>query len=593
MCTTSITNDLKPDCNFPLISGVKERIIIISKENVLSITTDVVNDLLVTDITMKPGKKANYILGIRNSNTSDTQMTEGEYQNSFIHNVSCLVFETDFETDKQIQNLSNTNHSYYLIVEKRDEQKNGVRQFKMYGYPVGMICNSIQQTVNDTTNLGAWFLTFTNDTVANIPNVPVSIYAGTQPDTINLINDLLNSAPIPDTTYDLENSSSNIIGNGLITEYVNNVIPVIDTVIKTVDTDSGDVIDVYSAPSGEEYSVPVSSGWVRPFDWPSVPDPLLPNSLYYLIEHIPGTSQWIDINISRYTGANADYKMYIDEIFYQNIPNATNLYIEIAADIHGFLYKGRKWSWVRFEVNNIASISMYLNVSSSNPNRNKVCNVVEVINNIDGIYTLNYDDVGALYRVLKFGLLHFDCRGKLLSQGSNTFRSNMLQKISNMFKPYTSLAGTTLAPTFYSSLSYVPAEFDFSGWTNVSGFIYNSNPAKTFYGYNMSSVTNVNNAFYQCLNLLTLELDDLSAVINTLNSFSNLYACQRMILNGLRVSFSIQNAYALSKQAILELIASIADLSGSTSRSIKMTNVPNVDSDVIAAANNKNWNIVI
>lgn len=175
MSCAALSKDLTADCNNPLTAGTHEEMLLINPADIASIVFDTTNNLLVTDLTLKTGARAYAWVGIKNSNAPSVSMTEGEYQNNFVHQIDGLIFETDFETDKVLNDLAIGNAPLIALIHKRDHAKSGKRAFRIFGYGSNLYLRALTQTVNDTTNLGAWVFTLQTLDTGN-GSVPLAFY---------------------------------------------------------------------------------------------------------------------------------------------------------------------------------------------------------------------------------------------------------------------------------------------------------------------------------------------------------------------------------------------------------------------------------
>lgn len=168
VCDTISANIAKGCDNIP-VAGVKSTMRLINIDDILSVTRDVVNPLIVTGITLKTGKKAfSYTVYKRGHKPRFTRV-DNDFGYSWNHEVPTSIQIWDNVTKAQVKALNGA--SVVAILENL--QTTGDARVEIYGLEAGL--GVADGAVRDlAANGGIFTYTLTSDPESLEPNMPAS-----------------------------------------------------------------------------------------------------------------------------------------------------------------------------------------------------------------------------------------------------------------------------------------------------------------------------------------------------------------------------------------------------------------------------------
>lgn len=157
------------NCNSKPIGGVRARVWALNQDDILSITFDSTNPLIVSAITMLTGKRAwTWDVFKRNHKPKATQK-DTTYSVNYQHELVTYIPEWDSVTKYAVEQLAN---GYYVIIVQ-NLQVGTDTQFEVYGIKAGM--RSQDGAVRDLgANEGVMTLTLANDADMFEDHLPAS-----------------------------------------------------------------------------------------------------------------------------------------------------------------------------------------------------------------------------------------------------------------------------------------------------------------------------------------------------------------------------------------------------------------------------------
>lgn len=185
----AITSGVTLNCQDPLSAGVVATFYIANKDDIASITYDVGNPMLATDITMKANKTFFQFDGQLQSTEPKFAMIKGKYVNQFEHSVSALIFKVDPTTKEEILNMKDGN--FVCIIENNYTGSTGNCKYELYGAGSGLKAEVLERNPNDTENLGAFKIELKTQEYAREAKPPVTLFDGTLAATDTLVQGLL------------------------------------------------------------------------------------------------------------------------------------------------------------------------------------------------------------------------------------------------------------------------------------------------------------------------------------------------------------------------------------------------------------------
>lgn len=171
-----LTDDLLNNCDYPLVGGVKDRLILINQDDVDSYTENVSNPQIITDITLNasPAVRAYEIEGINSSNDKLVALVKGAYSTTWNHQITVRIFSTGADVKKQIENM--TKGKLIALVEHNYRGENGDAAFEILGRVQGLEVLECTQDMSDTETQGAWVLRLSSPEKFKEPNTPATFF---------------------------------------------------------------------------------------------------------------------------------------------------------------------------------------------------------------------------------------------------------------------------------------------------------------------------------------------------------------------------------------------------------------------------------
>lgn len=157
------------DCNSKPIGGVKSQIWIINQIDILSVTYDTTNPLIVTAMALKTGMQAwTWTVFKRNHKPKATQK-DTTYSTNYQHELVTYLPDWDSIIKYQAEQLAN---GYYVVIVQ-NLQAGTDAQFEIYGLKAGI--RSQDGAVRDLgANEGVMTLTLANDADMFEDHLPAS-----------------------------------------------------------------------------------------------------------------------------------------------------------------------------------------------------------------------------------------------------------------------------------------------------------------------------------------------------------------------------------------------------------------------------------
>lgn len=169
-----LTANIAPDCNYPIISGVNDRLWIINKDDISSFTYNGSNNEIVEGITLLSGKSAWTIEGQNFSNEPDYAFTINGFSVGYNHSVRVKIFEDTPDVKQQLNLLARG--KYIIIVENNYVNGTGNTAFTMYGHDSGLRQTEGTQPKNSAETGGAHDILLASNEQALESKVPRTVF---------------------------------------------------------------------------------------------------------------------------------------------------------------------------------------------------------------------------------------------------------------------------------------------------------------------------------------------------------------------------------------------------------------------------------
>ena len=177
------------DCLNPLRSGVRERIIIGNLKDVESVTYDLVDTSIITDITMKVGTAAYAFEGTRSSVNAQYDFVAQELTVGFTHQATFAIFEVDAASKNNIQAMAAV--KTFAIIENPSDSSLGDAVFEVLGINAGLEVTVATRIAGDQATGGAYSMTLQTPTTSNETGLPNSWFDTDIPTTAALVEAIL------------------------------------------------------------------------------------------------------------------------------------------------------------------------------------------------------------------------------------------------------------------------------------------------------------------------------------------------------------------------------------------------------------------
>lgn len=183
-----ISANISKSCTVPLQAGTKERLVLINKDDIASISYNNTNADIVEDIVMVTGAVAWSIAGKNNSIEPNAKMIDGAYDRMFDHTVKVKGF--DISPDIKSQLNAGKDGKYVLIVENYFTGTAGNSAFEVYGLTTGLEITILERDPNSQDTQGAFDITFMTKTNKE-PKLPNTFYVTSYSATKTIVDALL------------------------------------------------------------------------------------------------------------------------------------------------------------------------------------------------------------------------------------------------------------------------------------------------------------------------------------------------------------------------------------------------------------------
>ncbi|MFV2016890.1 MAG: hypothetical protein ACC656_15775, partial [Candidatus Heimdallarchaeota archaeon] len=188
-----ITAGFTPNCDFPLLPGVSDRLILMNKHDIDVITYDTINTQIIKNITLLSGKSAYVFQGQNRSNEPASRLVKGRYSNTFDHEVIFKVFGDGPSIKTQLNKFPNAN--LVAVIENNYRGSAGEAAFSVYGISGGLETQELENIKSDSDNDGSYHLLIRSSEFGREPLLPNSLF-DTDYATTKAVVETLITAPI-------------------------------------------------------------------------------------------------------------------------------------------------------------------------------------------------------------------------------------------------------------------------------------------------------------------------------------------------------------------------------------------------------------
>jgi hypothetical protein len=185
----AISANMLIDCANPIIGGVKDRLILINRADVASVTRNGTNPQIIEAVTKNSGKVGYLYEGIKSSIDVKVSMVAKKYAVGFSHEITFRVFSNDANTKKQLSALARGEVLAFL--ENNYRGAAGESSFEMYGWGVGLVVSAMETNKSDSDTQGAYVITLSAPPDKMEPQLPETLFITSYAASLAVFNGLL------------------------------------------------------------------------------------------------------------------------------------------------------------------------------------------------------------------------------------------------------------------------------------------------------------------------------------------------------------------------------------------------------------------
>lgn len=185
----AISANMLIDCLNPLIGGVKDRLILLNRLDVASLTRNSTNQQILEAVTKASGKVGYLYEGQKSSIDVKTALVAKKYSVGFSHDITFRVFSNDANTKKQIEALARGEVVAFL--ENNFRGVAGNSSFEMYGWGIGLVVSALESNKSDADTQGAYVITLTAPPDKMEPHLPETLFITDYATSLAVFNGLL------------------------------------------------------------------------------------------------------------------------------------------------------------------------------------------------------------------------------------------------------------------------------------------------------------------------------------------------------------------------------------------------------------------
>ncbi len=166
-----ITQGITYDCANPIVPGVVPDVTLLNLKDIDTITYDVTNTHVITDITLKSGTQGYKFEGFRQSLRPQYAYVRQPYSTAYDHQVELQVFGISADDKKNLEQMALG--KIVAVVENLDKSDNVT--FEVYGLDVGLEVMTLTRIAADLETGGSFSLNLmTPDDAGKEPKLPAT-----------------------------------------------------------------------------------------------------------------------------------------------------------------------------------------------------------------------------------------------------------------------------------------------------------------------------------------------------------------------------------------------------------------------------------
>lgn len=182
-----ISRSIVSDCNFPLIAGIRKRLLVFNFDDLATLDINSGNRLLIEDLTLISGASCYEING--RDNTIGANFALVQPTQLLDHTVTAMGFDISPATKQNIQGM--IDGRFFCIVENVNKGQGGTDAFEIFGLDAGLKMTELTRDAGLAETQGAFAFKFMSSEISKEPLIPRTFYDGVSYESTKAILDAL------------------------------------------------------------------------------------------------------------------------------------------------------------------------------------------------------------------------------------------------------------------------------------------------------------------------------------------------------------------------------------------------------------------
>lgn len=186
----SISAGLEPDCDFPLMGGTTEDLVLMNYLDIDSVTRNAANKQIIEAITLNTTTDKAYLFKGKNESVEpQANLVKQRYSDSYDHEVMFVVFLNTPVAKQQMEAM--VGGKLVAVVENKHRNSAGDSTFEVYGLGIGLYVAELSRIVVDADTQGAYKIILRTPDNAKEANLPNPLFITDYPTTKAVVDGLL------------------------------------------------------------------------------------------------------------------------------------------------------------------------------------------------------------------------------------------------------------------------------------------------------------------------------------------------------------------------------------------------------------------
>lgn len=185
-----ISAGLEPNCDFPLMGGVYEDLVLMNYGDIDSVTRNTTNKQIVEAITLNTTTDKAYLYKGKNESVEpQVNLVKQRYSDSYDHEVMFIIFLNTPVAKQQIEGM--VGGKLVAIVQNKHKNSAGDTSYEIYGLGVGLYVMELSRIVVDPDTQGAYKIILRTPDNAKEGNLPNPLFITNYATTKAVVDGLL------------------------------------------------------------------------------------------------------------------------------------------------------------------------------------------------------------------------------------------------------------------------------------------------------------------------------------------------------------------------------------------------------------------